>query len=324
MSKVWGFQLKWRGQIWWCTLLCACMVTILISICWLFDRSKTLLPPSGQICVRFMGGLGNLMFQYASSYGIAEAKHMAFGMAKSDKLWSVFPGLKAVRTEHVCSGYRIHTEKRACAFDQETMDFLASDRVQLYGYLQSWKYFSHVENDIRLQFTFNHQTLEKARKLLTQSKRLVRKNDDAHDEVIAIGVHVRRTDKLSAESISVGYVVPGKAYLDKAMNYFRRKFRRPLIFIVCSDDEEWTKDNIKDRDTVIVSRNSAEVDMALLSLCDHNIITIGTFGWWSAFLSNGTTVYYGNSFRSGSWLEKNAASDPRQTHFFPPHWISMT
>lgn len=271
-----------------------------------------------------MGGLGNQMFEYASSYGIAKTKQMTLIMAKGENLWNVFPSLKAVRTEHICYEYRIHREKRACAFDQETVDFPASDNVQLNGYLQSWKYFSHVENEIRKQFTFNQQTLEKARELLTQSKRLVHMNDDTHDDVITIGVHVRRTDKLSPESISIGYVVPGKAFLDKAMNYFRRKYRRPLIFVVCSDDQEWTKANIKDRDAVIVPQNSAEVDMALLTLCDHSIITIGTFGWWAAYLSNGTTVYFGNSFRPGSWLDKNAASDPLHTHFFPPYWIPMT
>jgi galactoside 2-L-fucosyltransferase 1/2 len=29
-----------------------------------------------------------------------------------------------------------------------------------------------------------------------------------------------------------------------------------------------------------------------LSMCNHTIITVGSFGWWSAWLANGTTVYF--------------------------------
>ena len=32
-------------------------------------------------------------------------------------------------------------------------------------------------------------------------------------------------------------------------------------------------------------------DMAIMSLCDHIIITAFTFGWWGAWLSKGNVVY---------------------------------
>ncbi|KAH3835789.1 hypothetical protein DPMN_109153 [Dreissena polymorpha] len=36
--------------------------------------------------------------------------------------------------------------------------------------------------------------------------------------------------------------------------------------------------------------NSDAVDMAVLSLCDHTIVSTGTFGWWAAWLAGGTTI----------------------------------
>jgi galactoside 2-L-fucosyltransferase 1/2 len=40
--------------------------------------------------------------------------------------------------------------------------------------------------------------------------------------------------------------------------------------------------------------NSASADLAILSSCNHSVVTAGSFGWWAAWLANGYTVYYGN------------------------------
>ena len=41
--------------------------------------------------------------------------------------------------------------------------------------------------------------------------------------------------------------------------------------------------------------NTPERDMALLSLCEHTVVSVGSFGWWSAWLANGVTVYYSSA-----------------------------
>ena len=39
-------------------------------------------------------------------------------------------------------------------------------------------------------------------------------------------------------------------------------------------------------DDVIISRgNTPCVDLAILSVCDHVIQSVGTFSWWAAYLS---------------------------------------
>jgi len=49
-------------------------------------------------------------------------------------------------------------------------------------------------------------------------------------------------------------------------------------------------------------------------------MTTGTFGWWGAWLANGTTVYYKNWPTAGSQLEAKII----RSDFFPPSWIAMT
>ncbi|XP_041362046.1 galactoside alpha-(1,2)-fucosyltransferase 2-like [Gigantopelta aegis] len=67
--------------------------------------------------------------------------------------------------------------------------------------------------------------------------------------------------------------------------------------------------------------NSPEVDMCILSSCNHSIMTVGTFGWWASFLAGGETVHYKHLARKGSILRKQYSSDYKD--YFYPGWIGM-
>lgn len=65
------------------------------------------------------------------------------------------------------------------------------------------------------------------------------------------------------------------------------------MYVVCSDDIKWSKINfVTTRPTAFSIRHSADVDYAIVSRCNHSIITIGTFGELSAYLAGGVTAYY--------------------------------
>ena len=44
--------------------------------------------------------------------------------------------------------------------------------------------------------------------------------------------------------------------------------------------------------STVPRRNSLPVDMAILALCDHFTSTVGTLGWWIAWLAGGNVTYY--------------------------------
>lgn len=82
------------------------------------------------------------------------------------------------------------------------------------------------------------------------------------------------------------------------MNYFRNKFPTRL-FVVASDDMDWCLTHLKPvgDDIVFASNNNrgtAAEDMALLTACNHSIISYGNFGFWSAYLSGGEVILAGN------------------------------
>ncbi|CAF4028973.1 unnamed protein product, partial [Adineta steineri] len=55
-----------------------------------------------------------------------------------------------------------------------------------------------------------------------------------------------------------------------------------------SDDKNYCRKTFGEKNNVLVTPDSfnAADDLAILTLCEHTILTVGTFGWWGAFLSH--------------------------------------
>ncbi|VDD86490.1 unnamed protein product [Enterobius vermicularis] len=101
----------------------------------------------------------------------------------------------------------------------------------------------------------------------------------------------------------------------------RSRFENP-IFIVASDDIKWTTavlQQLSENDTYFLKDSTAEVDMATLALCNHTIATVGSFSWWTAYLTDGQTVYYKEWPKRFSSLEKLV----EHKDYFLPFWTGM-
>ena len=81
---------------------------------------------------------------------------------------------------------------------------------------------------------------------------------------------------------------------------------------MCSDDPGWVRANwpseLQDRTVFVTGTSSREVDMAVLTLCDHTVISAGSFGWWAAYLRGSA-----GNFRSplSSVVQKPPTQQPR-------------
>ena len=129
-------------------------------------------------------------------------------------------------------------------------------------------------------------------------------------------LHFRRGDFLKLDHL--GYTVPDHRFVHDAMTLYLKWFTN-VTFIIVSNDMVWCKKNIK-RDNVVYSPfTDPSLDFALLTSCDHVIVTSGTFGWWGAWLSGGRTVYFSGFPRQNSWLGNR--SNP--TDYYPKHWIGI-
>jgi hypothetical protein len=70
--------------------------------------------------------------------------------------------------------------------------------------------------------------------------------------------------------------------------------------------------------TITVSDRQPENDFVVLSNCDHVITSVGTFGWWAAWIANGVTTYYKWPVQPNTYVGNQYNKD--FTDFFYPNW----
>ena len=236
------------------------------------------------------------MFDYASLLGIATLTGSKLHLDEKNWLWDVFE-LEGERKPLFLENQYGRNELSA-VYDDTLCRMPGCFNISIRGYFLSYEYFKHIEGRIRNNFRFKDNI---------RSRVLQRNPELRLRERPFIGVHVRRTDHLRALKLE-NLPIPDERYLSKAMEYFKKKYPNAL-FVFVSDDIEWSKERIKGNN-VIYGNGSPEEDLATLAMCDHTIITVGTFGWWGAWLAGGEVV----KFDKYAWHK----------HYYPNKWITMT
>ena len=111
-------------------------------------------------------------------------------------------------------------------------------------------------------------------------------------------------------------------FLESAMSYYAAKYSSyTIIFVVCSDDMQWSRQHVSmDMAPVVFSIfDDLEQDLSLLSETNHTIMTVGTYGWWAAWLTGGDVVYYKDYPIEGSSIDANL----EHVDYFHKDWIGL-
>ena len=204
--------------------------------------------------------------------------------------------------------------------------------VILSGYLQSWKYFDRHRDDIRSLFTFSKSIFQKSlTKIEEQLKQYYLNLSIDHSGTIfinqttrptLIAIHVRRGDIVSNEGqVRFGHKPASTEYLLRASALVQKKYSS-VVFLVISNDVPYCKAIFKDPNFLFMDNNRepAAVDMAIISLADHIILSVGTFGWWGAYLSDARDIYYYHDWpKKGSDMEKLI----NRGDYFYPAWTAL-
>ena len=148
--------------------------------------------------------------------------------------------------------------------------------------------FHPFKADMRREFTFAAALQDEAQEFLRHAR-------GNRSSVTFIGFHVRRTDFEAYVRKKYGRTLPDVEYFDRALAYYRERFADAL-FIVCSDDLDFVTERlrVKQNDDIVIAGNrdigDPGRDMALLSACNHSVVTVGTYGFWGAYLAGGTVL----------------------------------
>nr|XP_027776321.1 galactoside 2-alpha-L-fucosyltransferase 2-like isoform X1 [Marmota flaviventris] len=250
-------------------------------------------PQEGMFTINSKGRLGNQMGQYATLYALAKLNgRPAYVPAQMHStLAPIFritlPVLHSVTARSVpWQNYHLND------WMEEQYRHIPGRYVRLTGYPCSWTFYHHLRQEILQEFSLHEHVREEAQQFLQalQASQAWR--------MTFVGVHVRRGDYIRVMPQVWKGVLADRGYLQQALDWFRARYHSPL-FVVTSDDMAWCRQSIdSSRGDVVFAGNglqgSPAKDFALLTQCNHSIITVGTFGIWAAYLTGGDTVYLAN------------------------------
>ncbi len=237
------------------------------------------------------GRLGNQMFQFAATVGIARAngRHPRFPVDNIIKpstesfrdgvvrdVTFDIPKIFQIPNEFLIREEEIELGPDRCEqhfhFDRSILT--VADGTRLGGYMQSEQYFNQYESEIRELFTFKERVVEQARKSIFY--KILRSCENS------VSIHVRRGDYVQLAD----FHPPCSAeYYKAAIDMWDGEGIKPHFFIF-SDDPQYCRQLFWGRtDVTIVQGLSAEEDLFLMSKCNHNIIANSSFSWWGAWLN---------------------------------------
>ena len=277
------------------------------------------------LCMTFQGGLGNLLFQYAFLYASAKANNMTMFCKRKDinQLQALFHVPDCPRLymgERICRKLPARTSQYDCGYDKNVTTFNKTDQL-LKGYFQSWVYWKDEEPILREYFKIKQHIVNESDSIL---KRALKDLGYVRSNVTLVAMHIRRGDILTKKYlIKYGYNVPSAEYFKTAMEFIRSRVNGTIVYVVCSNDMTWTRKVIQDANVIFMEGGSREIDFAMMTSCDHLIMTVGSFGWWMGWMVKGIVIYYEKPFKTGTELGKKFTDDYRTT-FYYPHWVGIS
>lgn len=224
-----------------------------------------------------MGGLGNQLFQWATSTSIGLDNNTesyldtSFYDNQNGNTIRTFDISKFTNIKYnLLSDYISTNPHSHINLKQVNDNFIyqdITDNSYLNGYWQSEKYFKNNEDIIREQLIPSNDVQFK---LTEKYPGLLEKS---------VSLHIRRTD----------YVNQQQNHPLQPMEYYYEALKQIGdydVLYVFSDDIDWCKYNTNFQKAIYVSNDSDQEDIWHMSMCSNNIIANSTFSWWGAWLNS--------------------------------------
>ena len=248
------------------------------------------------------GRLGNQMFQYASLRGIAANNNLEFCIPPLDTPtyanYGLFDCFKMRNVKHTrligkdTPGFAASSEsldEPGFEFDEELFNN-CPDNVNIDGYRQSEKYFKHIEDSLREDYTFKNEIYEPCKDYMDQFKGNISL------------LHIRRGDNIGRPD---WYPMPTVDHFQ----YLLEKYFPDQPVLICSDDLDWVKEQELFKDDrfhlsetrvyynqqVLNGVGKMETslvpyyDLCMMTMCNGAIIANSSLSWWGAWLQKNRT-----------------------------------
>jgi hypothetical protein len=236
------------------------------------------------------GRLGNQMFQFAATVGIARKANQLFAFPKENTeipsvedfkdgirrevyfdLPKYFPNvertlapLEQIQTYHIAQEPYFH-------FCPDL--FTVPDQTNLMGYFQTEKYFEHCSDLILGFFQFDKDIKKQAENNFPSFP----------VKLEYVSIHLRRGDYAGLQQFHP--VMDADYYFDAMTQFMDGDY----CFLIFSDDIQYAKELFGEQENIVyIEGNDPAVDMCMMTMCDHNVIANSSFSWWGAWLNDNT------------------------------------
>ena len=276
--------------------------------------------------IGYMGRLGNQMFQFASTLGIANRlglearfpidnclKFQGSGpfdpklgrnmLVKCDLLdcFDIDP-IYFIPERHLVLDKVYHES----VFEYDAGTQQIEDGTNLYGYFQTEKYFLDARDLILQQFAFKAHIRQSA-EFYMENIRSTNKGSQI------VSIHVRRGDYVMFPD---HHPTCSKEYYNTAISKFEEFDQKR--FLVFSDDIDWCSQEFQGENFIVCDIQDPYIELYLMSLCDHHIIANSSFSWWGAWLNRKEEKkVIAPSRWFGSAMNKNTDD------VYSPNWIKI-
>ena len=163
--------------------------------------------------------------------------------------------------------------------NQSSLSF--NNKIYLEGHFESEKYFSFFEKQLKSSLIVDTNLINKNDRLINSLK-----------SSNSVSIHIRRhrfSEEIGKNTISNvnksdEFTKSIIQYINRSVNFFRKKIDNPKFFIWSNDFSNL--ENYFDDSFLFVKNNNLATDFYLFSLSKHFIVGPSTFHWWGAWLNN--------------------------------------
>lgn len=263
--------------------ICLLLLTILFFSSVKALSPPTLLAPDRSLKKPYVLGilhnqLGNQLFEIAA----------AVSLALDHDAEAIFPQLKSQENDNIPLNYKYVFWRLNTADPETSPQFIYNDpdlhhkpipyhpNMALLGAFQSEKYFLHHKKEI-LELFEPHKNI---------TRYLNEKHEWLKSKQPTVAVHVR-----AYWPYFPGGAADGKGYLPfLGYEYFEKailSFPKEYFFVIFSNNIKWCKENLTKipRKMKFIEGQPHYLDLFLMSLCTHHIISNSSFSWWGAYLN---------------------------------------
>lgn len=259
------------------------------------------------VIVRFQGGLGNQLFQYAFGRAVAarngarllfdmdffdlppgEHTTRAYGLDAFGLQCARATAVQIARARQRGNAIRawLHALHPRLALDRSVKEraFTFDARVQqvqgdtyFEGYWQSARYFADIAHELRREIRLQ---LPLPAHLQAIGARIAGGG--------CISVHVRRGDYISNPYASAHFAPCDAGYYTAAVRMLRADVPEAPV-VIFSDDIAWARAHVRAAGEVLhVPAEPADhpaVHLHLMAMCQHQVIANSSYSWWAAWLN---------------------------------------